>query len=310
MPAWTRARYTWDAGSRDAGRGRDRGGTDATACPLPRPQGTSPPRRGPRCLRRGRGPRASTVRTAHDHSRRRVLPDHQGDPVAPVLAGGSGRGRAGVDRGGRPAGRGGRFHRRTRPDRGLPERQRAPGRSPAPFHRRVHRAGELAAPPAAARPGGRRGRGRPGRLADLAAHRRVGPAPGQARPDRGRPARGHRPGHPGWRRRDQGRRLPGGRRRIRRPDHAVLGRGGRRRLGVRFFRTGRADHRLSAGPRRGPPAQAGARRRPHGRSRADRQAGRGLRRRRRAAAGVRRGRQPGPPATSRSGMAPPGGAPR
>src|SRR5690349_14648122 len=83
----------------------------------------------------------------------------------------------------------------------------------------------------------------------------------------------------------------GGSRRVRRPDHGVLGRGSRRRLGVRFFRAGRADHRFPAGLRRGPPAQTGARCRPHGRSRADRQAGRGLRGRRRTAAGVRRGRR-------------------
>jgi putative Ca2+/H+ antiporter (TMEM165/GDT1 family) len=42
VPAWTCARRTWDAGFRDAGRGRDRDGIDATACPIPRPQGTSP----------------------------------------------------------------------------------------------------------------------------------------------------------------------------------------------------------------------------------------------------------------------------
>jgi DNA-binding GntR family transcriptional regulator len=42
-PAWTYVRRTWDAGTRDAGRGRDRGGIDATACPIPRPQGTAPP---------------------------------------------------------------------------------------------------------------------------------------------------------------------------------------------------------------------------------------------------------------------------
>jgi DNA-binding GntR family transcriptional regulator len=41
-PAWTSARRTWDAGSRDAGRGHDRGGIDAAACPIPRPPGTSP----------------------------------------------------------------------------------------------------------------------------------------------------------------------------------------------------------------------------------------------------------------------------
>src|SRR6476660_3129998 len=123
-------------------------------------------------------------RPAHDRYRHRVVPDHQGDPVAPVLADGSGGGRAGVDRGGWPAGRGGRLHRRTRPDRGLPDRERAPGRSPAPLHRRVPRPGELAAPAASARAAGRHGGGRPGRLADLAAHRRVGSAPGQAGPVR------------------------------------------------------------------------------------------------------------------------------
>jgi DNA-binding GntR family transcriptional regulator len=37
VTAWTRTRHTWDAGSRDAGRGRDRGGVHATACPIPRP---------------------------------------------------------------------------------------------------------------------------------------------------------------------------------------------------------------------------------------------------------------------------------
>ena len=259
LAAWT-ARLPGQAcvtpgtlGAETPGRGRDRGGTDATACPLPRPQGTSPPRRGSRCLRGGSSPRTPTVRPAHDRSRHRVVPHHQGDPVAPVLADGSGGGRAGVDRGGWPAGRRGRLHRRTCPDRGLPDRERAPGRSPAPLHRRVQRPGKLAAPAASARPAGRRGGGRPGRLADLAAHRRVGFAPGQAGPDRGGPARGHRPGHPVWRRRDQGRRQPGGRRRVRRPDHGVLGRGSRRRLGVRFFRAGRADHRFPAGLRRGPP---------------------------------------------------------
>ncbi len=211
--------------------------------------------------------------------------------MASVLAGGPGGGRAGVDRGGRPAGRGRRIHRRARPDRGLPGRQRPPGRSPAAFHHRVHRDRDLAAPAATARAAGGQRRGGPGRLAELAAYRRAGPEAGPARPDRGRPARGHGTRDPGRRRGDQGRRLPGGGRGVRDPGHAVVGRGGRRHRRVRFVRTGRADHRLPAGPRRGPAAQAGARRRPHGRSGADREAGRGLRRGRCAAAGVRRGRR-------------------
>ena len=110
-------------------------------------------------------------------------------------------------------------------------------------------------------------RGRPGRLAELAAYRRVGPDAGPARPDRGGPARGHGTRDPGRRRGDPGRRLPGGGRGVGDPGHAVVGRGGRRHRRVRFVRSGRADHRLPAGPRRGPAAQAGARRRPHGRSR-------------------------------------------
>ena len=128
-------------------------------------------------------------------------------------------------------------------------------------------------------PCGRRGRrGRPGRLAELAAHRRVGPAPGPAGPDRGGQAGGHDPRDPGRRRGRQGRRLPGGSGRIGRPDHAVLGRGGRERVGLRLGRIRRADDRLPARPRRGPAAQAGARRRPHGRPGAGRPAGGGLRR--------------------------------
>ena len=46
---------------------------------------------------------------------------------------------------------------------------------------------------------------------------------GPARPDRGRPARGHGTRDPGRRRGDQGRRLPGGGRGVRRPGHAVVG---------------------------------------------------------------------------------------
>jgi len=83
-------------------------------------------------------------------------------------------------------------------------------------------------------------------------------------------------------------------------------------VGVRFVRAGRADHRLPAGPRRGPAAQTGARRRPHGRPGADQPAGRGLlpRPARRCWCSVRQGPALRGPATSRSGTAPPGAEPR
>ena len=78
--------------------------------------------------------------------------------------------------------------------------------------------------------------------------------------------------------------------RIRFPDHAVLARGGRRGVRVRLGRTGRAEHELPAGPRRGAAAQAGGRGGPDRRPGPAGAPGRGLRRGGRAAAGVRRGR--------------------
>src|ERR1700730_15216033 len=64
-------------------------------------------------------------------------------PAAVGLAGTrEGRPR-GLRRGGRPRGRGRRIRRRTRSDRGLPGRQRSPGRSHAALRRRVHRDRDL-----------------------------------------------------------------------------------------------------------------------------------------------------------------------
>ena len=144
--------------------------------------------------------------------------------------------------------------------------------------------------------------------------------PGPARPDRRGPARGDGPRDPRGRRGDQGRRLPRSGARVRRPGHAVVGRGGRGHIRVRFGRAGRAGHQLPADPRRGPAAQAGTRRRPHVRSGTDRQGWprSAPRLARRCWCSVpRRGSGPEPrpdrptwPATSRSGTAIPGGGPR
>ena len=235
----------------------------------------------------------------------------------------------GLDRD-RCQGRGDRLHRRSRPGRRLSGRARPPGRSPAAFHRCLRGHRDLAAPSAAAGPGGRCRRSCRGRRAELAAHRRAGPATGPARPDRGGPAGGHDPRDPLRRGGRQGRRLPGGDGRVGHPDHAVLGRDGRERSGLRFGRARRADDRLPARARRRPAAQAGVRRRSHRRSGAGRPAGGGLCRGGRDVAGVRRrhggpGRQPGwpvlgwsalgprgpgPLATSRSGTAHRAGGPR
>ena len=65
---------------------------------------------------------------------------------------------------------------------------------------------------------------------------------GPARPDRGSPAHGDRPGDPRRGRRDQGRRLPRSGAWLGRPGHAVVGRGGRGHFRVRFGRAGRAGH--------------------------------------------------------------------
>ncbi len=215
------------------------------------------------------------------------------------MAAGPGRHRGGVDAGRGPAGRGRRVRRRPGPGGGLPRGQRAPARPRAAFHRRVQRDRKLAAAPA---PAGHRGRSRRGghhRLAELAAHRRVQRAAGPPRPAGRRAARRHQAGHPGRWRRDQGRELPRRRGRIRHPGHAVLVGDDRRSSGVRLGRTGRAEHQLPAGPRRGAPAQTGVRDRPHRRPGPAGAAGRGLRRGRGAAAGVRRpgggpGRHAGP----------------
>ena len=114
--------------------------------------------------------------------------------------------------------------------------------------------------------------------------------PGPSRSAGRRPACRDQAGHPGRRRRDQGRELPRGGGRVRFPDHAVLAGGGRRGVRVRLGRTGRAEHQLPAGPRRGAAAQAGGRGGPDRRPGPAGAAGRGLRRGGRAAAGVRRGR--------------------
>ena len=262
----------------NAGRGRDRGGTSATACPIPRPPGTSAPWRDPRCWRGARGSGACAVRAADDRHRGRVLPDHQDNQMASFVAAGAGGGRGGVDRGGGPQGRGRGVRRGTRPGRELSRCQRPSGQPPAAFHGRVRRDGYLAAAAASGRcPRGRR-RGGPGGLAELAAYRRAERASGASRADRGRPPGRDRAGDPGRRRGDQGRRMPGGRSGLRRAGGGVVVRGGRRDIRVRLGRAGRADHELSAGVRRGPAPQAGPRGGPHRRSRPAGKTGRGLRR--------------------------------
>ena len=198
-----------------------------------------------------------------------------------------GRRRTGLDGGGGPAGRRGRLRRRPGPGGPLPRGQRAPGGPPAALHRRVHRHRLLAAPAAAAGHPHRHRRGGHHRLAELAAHRRTEPAAVPSRPAGGGQARRDQAGHPGWRRGDQGRRLPRHRRGIRRPGRGVLAGDGGRSRGVRLGRARRADRRIPAGPRGHQAAQAGARGGPDRRPGPACPSGRGLRRGGRAAAGVR-----------------------
>src|ERR1700684_4052238 len=84
-----------------------------------------------------------------------------------------------------------------------------------------------------------------GGRAQLAAPRPGGAAAGPARADRGDQARRHGARHPRGRCRDQGWRMPGRGGGHWYPGRALLGRGGRRGIGVRLGRAGGTGHRLS-----------------------------------------------------------------
>ena len=156
--------------------------------------------------------------------RRRVLPDHQADQMAPVVADGPGRGRGGVDAAVGPRAAAAGFAD------GPAQVARYLGASGQQVSHLLHFTAAfagistLAAAAASARhPRGRRRGGRH-RLAELAAHRRVERAAGPPRPAGGRPARRHQAGDPGRGRRDQGRQMPRGGGRVRRAGSRCPGR--------------------------------------------------------------------------------------